>query len=237
MLFSEMNAKDTLKTTKQKMAKYQADFLEQINAIEVDAHWFRRVFHTFAASFLFYYLLPDEEWINIIKIIVPISIVFCMVVIEYRRLRGSLDHQRFFGLRSYEKKQPASYLYFGIAVLLLFLLFPQQIAIPCILCASLTDPIIGETRYHLGKKKAYAIGFIISLLFFLITWYRADWWILILVSLVGAAGALIGETKKLRFVDDDFMIQMLPALLLLLLWQGFLAFGVNILPPTIILPI
>jgi dolichol kinase len=237
MLFSEMNAKDTLKTTKQKMAKYQAEFLEQINAIEVDAHWFRRVFHTFAASFLFYYLLPDEEWINVIKIIVPIIIVFCMVVIEYRRLRGSLDHQRFFGLRSYEKKRPASYLYFGIAVLLLFLLFPQQIAIPCILCASFTDPIIGETRYHLGKKKAYTIGFIISLLFFLITWYRADWWILILVSLVGAAGALIGETKKTRFVDDDFMIQMLPALLLLLLWQGFLAFGVNILPPTIILPI
>lgn len=237
MLFSEMNAKNTLKTTKQKMAKYQADFLEQINAIEVDAHWFRRVFHTFAASFLFYYLLPDEEWINVIKIIAPIIIVFCMVVIEYRRLRGSLDHQRFFGLRNYEKKRPASYLYFGIAVLLLFLLFPQQIAIPCILCASFTDPIIGETRYHLGKKKAYAIGFIISLLFFLITWYRADWWILILVSVVGAAGALIGETKKLRFVDDDFMIQMLPALLLLLLWQGFLAFGVNILPPTIILPI
>jgi dolichol kinase len=237
MLFSEMSVKDTLKTTKRKMSQYQAEFLEQINAIEVDAHWFRRVFHTFAASFLFYYLLPDEGWINVVKIIAPIIIVFCMVVIEYRRLHGSLDHQRFFGLRSYEKKRPASYLYFGIAVLLLFLLFPQQIAIPCILCASFTDPIIGETRYNLGKKKAYAIGFIISLFFFLITWYRADWRILILVSLVGAAGALIGEAKKLRFIDDDFMIQMLPALLLLLLWQGFLAFGVNILPPKIILPI
>ena len=237
MFFSEMNAKDTLKTTKQKMAKYQTEFLEQIDAIEVDAHWFRRVFHTFAASILYYYLLPDEEWMNVIKIVVPIIIVSYMIVIEYRRLRGYIDHQRFFGLRNYEKKRPASYLYFGIAVLLLFLLFPQQIAIPCILCASFTDPIIGETRYHLGKKKAYAIGFIMSLLFFLITWYRADWWILILVSLVGAAGALIGETKKLRFVDDDFMIQILPALLLLLLWQGFMAFGVNILPPTIILPI
>lgn len=236
MLFSE-NAKDTLKTTKQRMSKYQAEFLEQVNAIEVDAHWFRRVFHTFAASFLFYYLLPDEEWMNAIKIVVPIILVFCMIVIEYRRLRGTLDHQRFFGLRSYEKKQPASYLYFGIAVLLLFLLFPQQIAIPCILCASFTDPIIGESRYYLGKKRAYVIGFIVSMFFFLVTWYRADFWALILVSLVGATGTLIGEAKKLRFVDDDFMIQMLPALLLLLLWQGSMAFGVNILPPKIILPI
>jgi len=237
MFFSEMNAKDALKTTKQRMSKYQAEFLEQVNAIEVDAHWFRRVFHTFAASFLFYYLLPDEQWLNVIKIIVPIIIVFCMIVIEYRRLRGTLDHQRFFGLRSYEKKRPASYLYFGIAVLLLFLLFPQQIAIPCILCASFTDPIIGESRYYLGKKKAYIIGFVISLVFFLITWYQADWWILILVSVIGSLAALVGEAKKLRFVDDDFMIQMLPALLLLLLWQGSMAFGVNILPPKIILSI
>ncbi len=237
MLFSEKNAKDALKTTKQRMSKYQDEFLEQLTAIEVDAHWFRRVFHTFAASFLFYYLLPDEEWINVIKIIVPIILVFCLIVIEYHRLRGALDHQRFFGLRNYEKKRPASYLYFGIAVLLLFLLFPQQIAIPCILCASFTDPIIGETRYHLGKKKAYLIGFIISLFFFLITWFQADWWILILVSVIGATGALVGEAKKLRYIDDDFMIQMLPALLLLLFWQGLMAFGFNILPPKIILPI
>ncbi|HWR27140.1 MAG TPA: dolichol kinase [Candidatus Thermoplasmatota archaeon] len=236
MLFSE-NTKDALKTTKQRMSKYQDEFLEQLTAIEVDAHWFRRVFHTFAASFLFYYLLPDEEWINVIKIIVPVILVFCLIVIEYHRLRGALDHQRFFGLRNYEKKRPASYLYFGIAVLLLFLLFPQQIAIPCILCASFTDPVIGETRYHLGKKKAYIIGFIISLFFFLITWFRADWRILILVSVIGAAGALAGEAKKLRYIDDDFMIQMLPALLLLLFWQGSLAFGINILPPKIILPI
>ena len=237
MFLSAMTARDTLKMTKKRMTAYQTDFLERMNAIEVNAHWFRRVFHTFAASFLFYYLLPDEEWINAIKIMVPIIIVCCMISIEYRRLRGSLDHQRFFGLRSYEKKRPASYLYFGIAVLLLFLLFPQQIAIPCILCASFTDPIIGETRYYLGKKKAYAIGFIVSLFFFMITWYQADWWVLIPVSVIGASGALIGEAKKLRFIDDDFMIQMLPALLILLLWQGFTVFGINILPLKIILPI
>ena len=237
MLFLEMNAKDALKITKQKMSKYQAEFLEQMNAIEVDAHWFRRVFHTFAASFLFYYLLPDEEWINFIKIVLPITIVFCMIVIEYRRLRGAIDHQRFFGLRSYEMKRPASYLYFGLAVLILFLLFPQQIAIPCLLCASFTDPIIGETRYYLGKKRAYIIGFMVSFFIFVATWYQANWWIVILVSSLGALGALIGEAKKLKLVDDDFMIQMLPALILLLVWQGGIVLGVCILPPKMILPI
>jgi dolichol kinase len=237
MLFSEMTARDAFKLTKKKMTEYQTEFLERMNAIEVDAHWFRRVFHTFAASFLFYYLLPDGEWFNLGKIILPIIIIFCMVIIEYRRIRGDFDHQRFFGLRNYEKKRPASYLYFGVAVLLLFLLFPQQIAIPCILCASFTDPIIGESRFYLGKKRAYTIGFAISALFFLVTWYRADWWILILVSFLGATGAVLGEAKKLKLVDDDFMIQMLPAVLLVLMWQGLLMIGIDMLPPPIIYPL
>jgi dolichol kinase len=237
MLFSEMTARDAIKLTKKKMTEYQTELLERMNAIEVDAHWFRRVFHTFAASFLFYYLLPDEKWINLGKIILPIIIIFCMIVVEYRRIRGDLDHQRFFGLRNYEKKRPASYLYFGVAVLFLFLLFPQQIAIPCLLCASFTDPIIGESRYYLGKKRAYAIGFIVSVFFFLVTWYQAEWWILILVVLLGATGAVIGEVKKLKFVDDDFMIQMLPAFLLLLIWQGLLMTGIDILPPPILYPL
>jgi dolichol kinase len=237
MFFSEMTVSDAFKFTKKKMTEYQTEFLEQINAIEVDAHWFRRVFHTFAASFLFYYLLPDEEWINLGKIIIPIIIVLCMITVEYRRIRGTLDHQRFFGLRNYERKRPAGYLYFGVAVLLLFLLFPQQIAIPCLLCASFTDPIIGESRYYFGKKRAYVIGFVISVFFFLVTWYRADWWILILVPLIGATGALIGEVMKLELVDDDFMIQMLPAVLLLLMWQVCILLGVNILPQKMILPL
>jgi dolichol kinase len=237
MFFSEMTVSDAFKFTKKKMTEYQTEFLERMSAIEVDAHWFRRVFHTFAASFLFYYLLPDEEWINFGKIIIPIIIVLCMIIVEYRRIRGALDHRRFFGLRSYEKKRPASYLYFGVAVLLLFLFFPQQIAIPCLLCASFTDPIIGESRYYFGKQRAYVIGFVISVFFFLVTWYRADWWILILVALIGATGAVIGEVMKLKLVDDDFMIQMLPAVLLLLMWQGCVVLGVNILPQKMILPL
>jgi len=237
MAFSATTAKDALKLTRQKMTEYQTEFLERLNAIEVDAHWFRRVFHTFAASFLFYYLLPDEQWINQGKIIVPIIIVFVMAVVEFRRIQGNLDHNRFFGLRSYEKKRPASYLYFGVAVLLLFLFFPQQIAIPCILCASFTDPLIGEARYYLGKKQAYIIGFFVSVFFFMITWYQARWEILLVISVLGATGAVVGEAKKLRFIDDDFMIQFLPALLLLIVWQGLLVLGISILPPRLIFPI
>ena len=219
------------------MAQYQADIIEQLNAIEVDAHWFRRAFHTFAASFLVYYLIPEYGWIGVVKIIVPTGIVACIAIIDYGRIRGEFDHQRFFGLRGYEKGRPASYLYFGIGLLLLLVLFPQQIAIPCILCASFTDPLIGESRYYLGKKRAYALGFVVSMFFFLLTWYRAEWWVMLMVSLLGASGAVIGEVRKLKLIDDDFMIQILPAILLTCVWQAILLTGKNILPAPLILPI
>jgi len=219
------------------MAQYQADIIEQLNAVEVDAHWFRRAFHTFAASFLVYYLIPSDGWVGAIKIIIPTGIVACIAIIDYGRIRGEFDQRRFFGLRGYEKGRPASYLYFGVGLLLLLVLVPQQIAIPCILCVSFTDPLIGESRYYLGKQRAYILGFVVSLFFFLLTWYRAEWWVLLLVALLGASGALIGEAKKWKWIDDDFMIQILPAILLTLFWQVMLLTGNTILPPPLIHPI
>jgi len=221
----------------EKLVDYQEEIKEKLNGIEMDAHWFRRVFHTFAATFLFSYLLPDNPWINLGKLYVPIIVVTGIAILEYRRIKGEVDHQHFFGLRSYEKRRPASYLYFGVAMLFLFLFFPQQIAIPCILCAAFSDPLIGELRHSLGKKRAYVFGFSVSLFFFLITWLRAEWWVLIVVSILGASGALIGEAKKLKMIDDDFMIQMVPAILLLLFWGGMLLTGIDILPGKLILPL
>jgi hypothetical protein len=58
-----------------------------------------------------------------------------------------------------------------------------------------------------------------------------------MVSLLGASGAVIGEAKKLKLIDDDFMIQILPALLLTCVWQALLLTGNNILPAPLILPI
>jgi len=228
---------EALTLTRQRVTDYQNEFLERLNAIEVDAHWFRRVFHTFGASFLFYYLIPEEGWVSWVKIVLPVVLVLCLVVVEYRRLQGSLDEKRFFGLRNYERGRPASYLYFGLGLLMLFLFFPQQIAIPCILCASFLDPIIGESRFYFGKTKAYGIGFLVSLFFFLVCWFRADWWVILLVSIVGACGALLGEAKKLRWVDDDFLIQVVPAVLLVVIWQVIVLFGVDILPGKLILPL
>ncbi len=206
-----------------------------INSLEYDPHWYRRVFHTFSASFIFYYMLPDIYWINLVKIWIPVVLLIFIFILEYLRINGKVNSNHFFGLRMYEEKRVSSYLFFGIAVFILLLFFPQQIAVPCILCASIADPIMGEIRHRYGEKKVYVVGFLVCALFFFVTWYKADFRILIIVSLIGAAGAVIGETKKLKLLDDDFMIQMVPAILLLIIWIFAVYFGL-VLPDPIIHP-
>ena len=54
------------KTVKEAVFNQQLEIIKKINSIEFEAHWFRRVFHTFAASFLIYYILPENLMITIL---------------------------------------------------------------------------------------------------------------------------------------------------------------------------
>jgi dolichol kinase len=236
-----VNVKD-VKQRLEEVKKKLDETTKKINTIDFDAHWYRRVFHAFGASFIFYYVLPNAnwvnllDWINILKIWVPVSIVIVIVLLEILRLKGKINSDHFFGLRTYEKKRAGSYVFFAVGILILFLFFPQQIAIPCILCACLADPIMGEIRYRFGEKQAYIVGFIVCIFFFMITWFKADFSLMILVSVVGAIGAVVGEAKKFWWLDDDFMIQILPAILILIIWFGALSLGLKLPVEPIIYP-
>ena len=205
----------------------------KMNSVEFDAHWYRRVFHTFGASFLIYYLLPDLEWVTLFKFWAPIFLVLSALFLECLRLMGKIDSAHFFGLRMYEKRRFGSYLYFGVGLLILLLFFPQQIAVPCILCACIADPVMGELRKNLGKKQVYAVGFLICMFLFLITLYKADIWIVFLFSLVGAAAAVLSEVNKIWWLDDDFLIQIIPAVLLQIIWITISYFGFAVPEPII----
>lgn len=211
------------------------DAKKKINSIDFDAHWYRRTFHAFGASFLFYYILPDVYWVNILKFWVPPLIVLFVVFLEVLRLSGKISSNHFFGLRMYEEKRIGSYVFFAVAILILLRFFPQQIAIPCILCATLGDPIIGEIRRRFSTNYVYIIGFFVCMYFFIITWFKSDVLLIILVSVIGGLGAIIGETKKFWWLDDDFMIQMIPAVLLLIIWISIPYIGLSY-PGEIIYP-
>ena len=236
-----VNVKD-LKQRLEEAKEKLDETTKKINTIDFDAHWYRRVFHAFGASFLFYYVLPNAnwidllDWINILKIWVPVCIVISIIILEILRLKGKINSDHFFGLRTYEKKRAGSYVFFAVAILILLLFFPQQIAIPCILCASLADPIMGEIRYRFGEKQVYIAGFLLCMFFFIVTWYKADYRLMLLASILGAIGAVVGETKKFWRLDDDFMIQILPAVLISIIWFGAPLLGLNLPSEPIIYP-
>jgi dolichol kinase len=225
------NVKERIQDTKKKLN----DAKIKINSLDFDAHWYRRVFHVFGASFLFYYLLPDVDWIKLLKLWVPPAIVIFAVTLEFLRLKGFISSDHFFGLRMYEKNRVGSYVFFAVGILILLWVFPQPIAVPCILCACISDPFMGEIRHRFNKKYVYILGFTICFFFFMISWYKAGWFLMILASVVGAYGAVVGETKKFWWLDDDFMIQMVPAFLLLIIWFLIDYLGYK-LPGDIIIP-
>jgi len=219
-----------------KIAEKIKNAKKKIDSIDFDAHWYRRVFHAFGASLIFYYMLPNVEWINVLKFWIPPLILIFVIILEVLRVNGKISSNHFFGLRMYEQKRVGSYVFFAIAIVILLRFFPQQIAIPCILCACLGDPIMGELRHRFGMKHVYIFGFLICMFFFMVAWYKTDVRLMLLASVVGGFGAVVGETKKFWWLDDDFMIQMVPAILLGIIWIGLPYLGVNMPQDYVIYP-
>ena len=61
-----------LKTAKQKIINQQLEIRKKIDSIEFEAHWFRRVFHTFATSFLII--------LNSMSFIVVLNLLYSSVI-------------------------------------------------------------------------------------------------------------------------------------------------------------
>jgi len=230
------SGKEALQKARQKVIEQRDELIGKLDALRFDPHWYRRVVHTAAASLLLYYVLPAYEWVNNGKVYLVLGLLILGGIIEVLRIKGILHSKNFFGLRQYERERAGSYLYFSVAAVLLLVVFPQAIAIPCLLCACLTDPIMGEIRYRFGKTAGIIAGFFVSFILFVITWYSAGFTIMMIVSVVGACGAVIGETVKYKWIDDDFLIQMVPALVIVILMLGLIYLGVNVSLPVVLYP-
>ncbi|HDO19596.1 MAG TPA: dolichol kinase [Thermoplasmatales archaeon] len=199
------------------------------------SYWYRRALHAFASIFIAYYLLPDHgEWSVVKKIAVILSISIFTALEIYRIIS---KRNLLFGLRDYEKNRFGSYLYFGIGAAVLLLLFEQQISIPCIVSASLIDPVAGEMRKR-GALYAYALSVTLSFAIFLVVWYNSPSPFSIIVPLIAALAITAGEFKKSKLLDDDLVMQILPAVVIAILYYLVMQiYGISILPDKIIYPI
>jgi len=192
-------------------------------------YWFRRSAHVFAATFISYYFLPDSGYIGILKRIIVLSLLIIFIVFDIARLKRK--RYRLTGLRDYEENRIGSYVYFGIGTSILLLFFPQQIAIPCIVSAALADPVAGELR-KINLKLSYLIVFMLSFFIFYSTWLTSPY--AILISVISSLSLTLSELKKFRYLDDDLLMQIVPALTILIF---YLVLGKEIMPREIIFPL
>jgi dolichol kinase len=214
--------------------------------------FFRRVFHLLFALVIIYYLFPKTLFGIPMYIYFIILFFILPLLIETIRLKKGL---LFPGLHEHERNHVASYLWFSFGATILILFFPQQIAAPCIVATALGDPVIGMTKPY-RRRFMVSITFLICLTVFIIFKYT------FFLAIFAAGVTFIAESFEFKIrvrlrpnlfwsrskkklsgtqsffdflfrTDDDFIMQIIPAVVLYLL---FLILP-NLAPPQLLHPL
>lgn len=175
----------------------------------------RRGLHIAGSIFIGYYFLPTLLPYHLPRTIILYAIIPLIIGIEFSRYNVH-EHRLHTLLRDYEKSRPASFSYFAIGSILLLLYFPQFISIPCILSTAICDPIIGICKQKNKRFIGYLTGFVLSCSFFILAWSSTTTWISLTAAIIGASSSMIAEYKSSFYIDDDFLMQILPAIILVI---------------------
>ena len=174
---------------------------------------FRRIFHMTAVVYLAYYLLPEELLPGFYKRYGVLIIVFIALFVEGVRLKTG---KIFFGLRKYEKKQISAFAWFAIGMGCALLLFKMEYVVPVVIGMAFTDPLIGEIKRR--REKLYPVipiifyGTIVFLCLFFLT--EVTIILLILFTLMATLSAIFAEWWKIKYIDDDFLMIVIPLVVL-----------------------
>jgi hypothetical protein len=212
----------------------------------------RRFFHILFALVLIYYLIPRTIVGYPTYIFLVIFIFILPLCIEVIRLNKGVI---FTGLHEHEKDHIASYLWFTTGATVLIIFFPQQIAAPCIIATALGDPVIGMTKPY-RRRYMVSISFLICLMIFIIFKYE------LILAIFAATVTFIAESFEFKIrirlrpnifwsrskrqfsgykrffdflfrTDDDFIMQIIPAIILSIVFLIFPA----LMPPELLHPL
>ena len=223
--------------------------------MEKYAYWTRRALHVALGTVIIYYLVPPIMFkIGPYSLSRDIVLILLYLIPLGNEIQRHIRGTTFFLLREHEKTRVASYLWFATGAVALILLFPQYIAAPCIIATAIGDPVMGETR-HFRRRYTFSIAFLVCILAFLIFQYPLP------LTLFAGAVTFMAESiefkiewklrstlfysrskqsvsKYKRFfghflkTDDDFVMQIIPAMTLMLTFFILVYYErVDLLPP------
>lgn len=175
----------------------------------------RRVFHLAGVAVLVYYVLPPEFFIVLPTRVVLVLALVAVLGIELVRLLGRVEVPT---IREYERRRMASYAWYGVALVLAVLVFPEAVAIAVVLGTALVDPLIGELRRDPARfRRMYPwVPLLVYAGLAALPLVGFGWGLARAVGfgLVAAVIAVGVERPKLLLVDDDLAMTVVPAVAL-----------------------
>jgi dolichol kinase len=180
-------------------------------------HVCRRIIHLSGPLVLIYYLMPDPFlWVSRngwVLMALPVILIMEAIRLSTGRV--------FFGLREYEGNRISAYAWGGMGVAIALILFPMPFAISSIIGVCWADPLIGEMRKR-KKMRLYpalplAVYFLIAVTCLLL-FSDIKFLTVLILALAGSMAAIAIEKPKLS-IDDDFLMLVVPLLLMTLVYQ------------------
>jgi hypothetical protein len=182
---------------------------ELSSRIKAEESTVRRLVHLCLPVLLLYYVFPQDTWIGIDKRLVLLGALFVFLVFEFVRLGYQV---RIFGTRDYEMDNIAAYLWAGIGFTVAFLFFDFVIVVPAVLGMAWIDPLNGTLRTRnsgLYPWLPFACYLVLAAatLSIVSSFHPLS---VVLIATVGAVSAIAAEHKRIRYVDDDFLMLVVP---------------------------
>ena len=176
----------------------------------MSGHIFRRIFHLAMGilPILYFELGPEvAESVSMTLDETVAAIVIVAVLGESARLKLGFT---VFGQREYESKQVSALAWGALAIGMVFLITPtEEYAYPLILSLTFGDPFMGELRRRgVDSKSVVYYACVLVLGIWLTCWYLFD--TPLLVCLIVAPIAVISETPRLRYIDDNATMLLIP---------------------------
>ena len=184
------------------------------DAAHGDRVW-RRILHASGAFVLIYYPFPSPFLGFVPKLGILLAALATLFVLEFLRHAAALEIP---ALREYERGRPASFVFYGIALVVAVVFLPVPIGAACVLGTSLVDPLIGELRGSPRWARAYPLGAYAAWVGLGVLGMAGfgRWPLLASLGLaaVGGAAAIAVERPKLAWMDDDLAMTFVPAAIL-----------------------
>ena len=182
-------------------------------------HLLRRVFHISMAIIPFIYYLWYETFLDMLPLDMTreefaSALVLLLIIAEAVRLKIGFT---IYGQREYEAKQVSALAWGAFGIGLVCLYAPSEgIGFAIVLCLSFGDPLLGELRRrNMDEQKVLIAGTVLCALIWAgCSQFSDSHWLMVPLF---APLCVLAEKPRLRYIDDNATMTLIPLFLAMLL--------------------